>query len=114
MENKKEDYYITIIVYKSIEDRPNDKAVYQECFTFIKATSKEVAERKALNYGKTQEHSYKNMYGNTVTQKMIEIVDVNTVLYDNVFDDLTDFHARFFTDYEAYKKFIQSRNFPDE
>lgn len=115
MENKKEDYYIAIIVYKSIEDRPNDKDVlYQECFTFIKASCLEEAEEKALNYGKTQEHSYKNAYGNTVTWKMIEIVDVNTLLYNDVFDDLTDFHARFFTDYEAYKKFIQSRNFPDE
>lgn len=114
MENKKDYYYIAIIIYKFIEDSPDYEPVYQECFTFIKASSLEEAEEKALNYGKKEEHSYKNMYGNTVTWKMIEIVDVNTLLYNDVFDDLTDFHARFFTDYEAYKKFIQSRNFPDE
>ena len=114
MENKKEGYYIAVIIYKSTENIPDDKPVYQECFTFIKASCLEEAEEKALNYGKKEEHSYKNAYGNTVTWKMIEIVDVNTLLYNDVFDDLTDFHARFFTDYEAYKKFTESRNFPDE
>jgi Domain of unknown function (DUF4288) len=105
--NKPESFYIAIILYKSSSDAPNYQPLYQESFVLIKAASLESAQAKALNHGKNESVSYTNEYGETITWSLQQVVDVNSVLYDN-FDsseDVVDLYTRHFHNYEAYQSF---------
>jgi len=105
--NKAESFYIAIILYKSSSDKPDYQPLYQESFVLIKATSLEEAKAKALNYGNNETVSYTNENGETITWSLQQVVDVNSVLYDD-FDsseDIVDLYARHFRDYEAYQLF---------
>ncbi|RCJ34097.1 hypothetical protein A6770_17355 [Nostoc minutum NIES-26] len=104
---KKESFYIAIILYKSYSDKPDYQPLYQESFVLIKATSLEEAKEKAFNHGKNESVSYTNENGETITWSLQQVVDVNSVLYDD-FDsseDGVDLYARHFRNYEAYQSF---------
>ncbi|MBD2343969.1 DUF4288 domain-containing protein [Anabaena subtropica] len=105
--NKKESFYIAIILYKSSSDKPDYQPLYQESFVLIKATSLEEAKVKAVNHGKNESISYTNENGETITWSLQQVVDVNSVLYDD-FDsseDSIDLYARHFRNYQAYQSF---------
>ncbi|MBD2596421.1 DUF4288 domain-containing protein [Nostoc spongiaeforme FACHB-130] len=105
--NKKEFFYIAIILYKSSSDQPDYQPLYQESFVLIKATSLEAAKAKAVEYGKNESVSYKNENGETITWSLQQVVDVNLVLDDD-FDsseDGVDLYTRHFRNYEAYQSF---------
>ncbi|MBW4561206.1 MAG: DUF4288 domain-containing protein [Mojavia pulchra JT2-VF2] len=105
--NRPESFYIAIILYKSSSDAPDYKPLYQESFVLIKAASLESAKAKALNYGKNESVSYTNENGETITWSLQQVVDVNSVLYDD-FDsseDVIDLYTRHFCNYDAYQSF---------
>lgn len=105
--DKAESFYIAIILYKSSSDKPDYQPLYQESFVLIKANSLEQAKAKALNHGKNENVSYTNQNGETITWSLQQVVDVNSVLYDD-FDsaeDAIDLYARHFRNYEAYHSF---------
>ncbi|MBN3889150.1 MAG: DUF4288 domain-containing protein [Nostoc sp. JL31] len=105
--NKAESFYIALILYKSSSDKPDRQPLYQESFVLIKAASLEQAKAKALNHGKNESVSYTNENGETITWSLQQVVDVNSVLYDD-FDsseDIVDLYARHFRNYEAYQSF---------
>ncbi|WP_017655828.1 DUF4288 domain-containing protein [Fortiea contorta] len=99
--------YIAVIVYESSSDAPNYQHLYQESFVLIKATSLELAKKKAANYAKKEEVSYKNEDGETITWSLKQVVDVNSVLYDDfdTFSDGIDLYTRHFRNYDAYHLF---------
>ncbi len=104
---KAESFYIAIILYKSSSDKPDYQSLYQESFILIKAASLKEAKAKALNHGKNESVSYTNENGETITWSLEQVVDVNSVLYDD-FDsseDIVDLYARHFRNYEAYQSF---------
>ncbi|MEH2425960.1 MAG: DUF4288 domain-containing protein [Nostoc sp.] len=105
--NKAESFYIAIILYKSSSDKHDYQPLYQESFVLIKAASLEEAKAKALNYGKDESVSYINENGETITWSLKQVVDVNSVLYDdfNSSEDIVDLYARHFRNYEAYQSF---------
>jgi Domain of unknown function (DUF4288) len=105
--DKTESFYIAIIIYKSSSDRPDYQSLYQESFVMIKATSLESAKEKAFNHGKNESVSYTNEDGETITWSLQQVVDVNSVLYDdfNSSEDGVDLYARHFRNYEAYQSF---------
>ena len=102
--SKEQSFYIAVILYESSSSAPEYKHLYEECFVLIKATSLEEANEKALVYSREQEGSYQNEYNNTITWSLKQVVDVNSVLYDE-FDDGTELYARHFHNYEAYRLF---------
>ncbi|MBD2194755.1 MULTISPECIES: DUF4288 domain-containing protein [Calothrix] len=105
--NKLESFYIAIILYKSSSDTPDYQPLYQESFVLIKAASLESAKDKALNHGNNESVSYTNENGETITWTLQQVVDVNSVLYDD-FDsseDVVDLYTRHFRNYEAYRSF---------
>jgi hypothetical protein len=105
--DKVESFYIAIILYKSSSDKPDYQPLYQESFVLIKANSLEQAKAKALNHGNNESVSYTNETGETITWSLQQVVDVNSVLYDD-FDsaeDAIDLYARHFRNYEAYHSF---------
>ncbi|MGI2909255.1 DUF4288 domain-containing protein [Tolypothrix sp. VBCCA 56010] len=105
--DKVESFYIAIILYKSSSDKPDYQPLYQESFVMIKATSLQSAKEKAIKHGKNENVSYTNENGETITWSLQQVVDVNSVLYDD-FDsseDGVDLYARHFRNYEAYQSF---------
>ena len=105
--DKAESFYIAIILYKSSSDKSDYQPLYQESFILIKAASLEEAKLQAWNYGKNESVSYTNENGETITWSLQQIVDVNSVLYDdfNSSEDIVDLYARHFRNYEAYRSF---------
>ncbi|WP_292702085.1 DUF4288 domain-containing protein [Nostoc sp. NMS2] len=105
--NQVESFYIAIILYKSSSDKPDYQPLYQESFVLIKATSLEEAKAKALNYGNNETVSYISENGETITWSLQQVVDVNSLLYDdfNSSEDIVDLYARHFRNYDAYQSF---------
>ncbi|MBG1260365.1 DUF4288 domain-containing protein [Nostoc commune] len=105
--DKVESFYIAIILYKSSSDKHDYQPLYQESFVLIKATSLEEAKAKALNHSKNETVSYTNENGETITWSLQQVIDVNSVLYDdfNSSEDIVDLYARHFRNYEAYHSF---------
>ncbi|QKQ77892.1 DUF4288 domain-containing protein [Nostoc sp. TCL240-02] len=105
--DKVESFYIAIILYKSSSDQADYQTLYQESFVLIKAASLEEAKEKALNHSKNESISYTNENEETITWSLQQVVDVNSVLYDD-FDsskDIVDLYTRHFRNYEAYQSF---------
>ncbi|GAB4205082.1 MAG: hypothetical protein Fur006_60820 [Coleofasciculaceae cyanobacterium] len=102
--SEKQSFYIAVILYESSSTKPEYKPLYQECFVLIKATSVEEAREKALSHASQEQVSYQNEKGDTITWSLKQVVDVNSVLYDE-FDDFTELYARHFRNYEAYRLF---------
>jgi len=70
----------------------------------IKATSLEKAREQALSHASQEQVSYQNEKEDTITWFFKQVVDVNSVLYDE-FDDVTELYARHFRNYKAYGSF---------
>lgn len=106
-QDKAESFYIAIILYKSSSDAPDYQPLYQESFMLIKATSLESAKAKALNHAKNESVSYTNENGETITWSLQQVVDVNSVLYDDFHssEDVVDLYTRHFRNYDAYQSF---------
>lgn len=81
--------------------------MYQEIFVLIKAASLESAKAKALNHGKNESVSYINENGEIITWSLLQVVDINSVLYDDIdsSEDVVDLYARHFRNYDAYQSF---------
>jgi hypothetical protein len=99
--SQKESFYIAVILFESSSNVPDYKPLYEECFVLIKAISLEEANEKALVYGREQEGSYQNDNKDMITWSLKQIVDVNSVLYDE-FNNGTELYARHFRNYKAY------------
>ena len=102
--SQKESFYIAVILFESSSNVPDYKPLYEECFVFIKANSLEEARDKALVYGHEQQGSYQNEDKDIITWSLKQIVDVNSVLYDE-FNNGTELYARHFRNYQAYSLF---------
>jgi hypothetical protein len=96
--------YVAILIVAYISDASNYKTLYEETTLLITAESIEDATAKAEKYGKKCEHTYISADGYEITKKLLEIEDVNEVL-GIVDGNIEEINARFFRNYEAYKKF---------
>ncbi|MBD2308167.1 DUF4288 domain-containing protein [Chroococcidiopsis sp. FACHB-1243] len=101
---KEASFYIAVVLFESSSSAPNNRPLYEECFILIQANSLEEAREKALLYSRQQGCSYQNQYNDTITWTCKQIIDVNSVLYDD-FSDVTEIYARHFRNYEAYCQF---------
>ena len=99
--SQKESFYIAVILFESSSNVLGYKPLYEECFVFIKATSLEEAQDKTLVYGHAQEGNYQNENKEIINWSLKQIVDVNSVLYEE-FDNGTELYARHFRNYQAY------------
>jgi Domain of unknown function (DUF4288) len=96
--------YVAVILYESSSDVPEYQPLYQESFVLLKATSLEEAEAKALAYGTQEQVSYQNENRETIRWSLKQVIDVNSVLDDEL-DDGSELYARHFRNYEAYCAF---------
>jgi Domain of unknown function (DUF4288) len=96
--------YIGITLMKSSAD--NKKDLYSENITLVKAESIDEARKKLKDSAESENTSYKNKFGNTVTWSFLTIVDVAEVLEDDVTNtDCIDLYTRHFSNISAYNKF---------
>jgi len=101
--SKEQYFYIAVILYESTSDVLSYQPLYQEGFILIKTNSLDSAKEKASAYAKGEEVSYKNEDEETIKWSVKQIVDVNSVLYDQIEDD-TELYARHFHNYKAYQQ----------
>lgn len=103
--SQKESFYIAVVLFESSSNVADCKPLYEECFVLIKASSLEEAKEKTLAYSHGQEVSYQNENQETITWSLKQIVDINSVLYDEFNNNLnngTELYARYFRNYQAY------------
>ena len=103
MANLNSSFYIAVILYKS-STNTEEPPLYQECFTLLEASSMKSAWERAENHTRKEECSYTAEGGRTVSWTLERIVDVSSVLSDEL-EDETDLYARHFRDWEAYLSF---------
>lgn len=97
-------FYMAVILYESSSDAPEYKPLYQESFVLLKATSLEEAETKALVHGTQEQVSYQNENQETIRWSLKQVIDVNSVLDDEL-DDGSELYVRHFRNYQAYCAF---------
>ena len=97
--------FIIVFVTESSVGEPGANLSYQECFSLIKAPSLEEAKQKAVDYANNDNTSYANVYGETVTWVVKQIIDITETLEDkfDLHTDAVDLYVRGFDDYEAYQ-----------
>ena len=99
--------YAAAILLKLTSDMPNHKALYDETIVLIKASSEEDAMSKALEYGSSRGTTYKNEAGYDVTLSFERISKVDPIT-ENELCEVTEVWGRFFHDFEAYKRMVDS------
>lgn len=100
------EYYSAVVIFVSGSSASDYEPLYEEVVVLMSAESEEQAAEKAIAYGRAQEHSYKNGYGEMITVSFKRLVAVKELL-----DELKDFdtgievHYRYFDDYTVYEAF---------
>ena len=98
--------FVIVFVTESSIGEPGAKFFYPECFSLIKAPSLKEAKQKAVDYANNDNTSYANVYGETVTWVVKQIIDITDTLEDrfDLHTDAVDLYVRGFEDYEAYQR----------
>jgi hypothetical protein len=99
--------YAAVILYELTCPSTDFETVYEETVTVLRAESPEQAWEAARRFGKTLEGSYRNEYGETLTNSVKRIVDVAAINDD--LDGDAEVYTRYFRDYAAYRA-IQPRS----
>ncbi len=86
-------YIATLVMASKVEDNSEDPTC-EEQIRVIRAPNAEMAYEKALKIGKAEEHSYKNMYEQTVTWEFIGLDDLDEL--DNTMHDGVEIRSRLF------------------
>src|SRR5260221_8327196 len=95
MTDKQRQYWhiATLVVASKVEDG-DDVQTCDEQIRAIRAPNAEIAYEKALQIGKREEHSYQNMYGQTVTWAFVGLDDLDEL--DNTMHDGVEIRSRLF------------------
>lgn len=96
--------YVAVLVYESSSASPDYKALFEESFMLVKASSVEEAKQKTQQYADAHTSTFKNEAGDLITWKLKHVIDVNHTLYDVDLDG-AEIYARHFRNYQAYKEF---------
>jgi hypothetical protein len=101
---KAPDRYVAVVLMGSSADAADYEPLYEECFLLVHARSADEAAARGERLGREQETSYRNDVGETITWRLLRVVDVSPVLSDELEDGST-LYARHFRDYESYRRF---------
>lgn len=96
--------FIAIVLLEAENLKTKVKS-YDETFLSVEAISEEEAQKLAENYGKSCETIYKNGFGEEISVKFLQIIDVNQYLRENYENSVKELYSRHFEDLESYKKF---------
>lgn len=103
-EERSKQLYIAVLLYESTSQSGAKKPLYQESFVLLQASGEEEARARAVEHARQQEVHYKNAEGETIQCSLKHVIDVSSVLDDELKDG-AELYARHFRDYEAYHAF---------
>jgi len=77
-------------------EEPDIEPLFEDRIVMIRADNEPEARRRAEEYGRTEEHEYRNVYEKRVVTVFKEILDVVDVTADAI-EDLTEVYWQFLT-----------------
>jgi Domain of unknown function (DUF4288) len=96
--------YVAVVIYESSSELGGYKALFEESFMLVQASSLDEARQKALQFAVEHSSTFENEAGESITWSLKHVLDVNQVLYD-VNTDGAEIYARHFRNYQAYQAF---------
>lgn len=110
--------YAVIYVSKVSVENSEAEAPYQEGCFLIQAFSEEEAQQKVAKYIERYVNnvSYKNVYGQTVTWKLQELISVMETIDRglNFDEEFVDIYARSFDDFDSYYRLFEETKMPKD
>jgi hypothetical protein len=98
-------YYFAFVLEEVTVDAEDHQTRYYETSVLVRADSEQEARQKLKD-----EHpgtSYQNRSGETVSWKLVDLLDISSVMRKDL-ENFTELHARSFTDYESYRRGVDS------
>ncbi|WP_157183077.1 DUF4288 domain-containing protein [Sciscionella marina] len=95
--------YVALLLFESISSDRNRPALYREDVVLLRASSDETVRRLADAHGRAQECTHRNADGDTISTRLMQIVDVATALDEDLDEDAVDLYARHFRDLDSYR-----------
>jgi hypothetical protein len=94
-------WYAAVLLLESLHpEDPGSRKLFQLQVRLVRARSDEAAWDRANTIAKAQEHSYANVYGNTVEWVLREVIDVIELL-DDAMKEGAEVYYSFLTEREA-------------
>lgn len=101
--------FIAITLFEFTSDAEDYEPLYREDVSLIYAESEEQARAIAEERSRSEETTYKNEAGNSITVSPKAVIDVAAALVDNLSEG-GDLYSRHFRDFDAYSKVEESLN----
>jgi len=92
--------YSVCLLFKSIHVCPSKDDLWEESIRLIIADNKEMALQKAQNIGKSDETAYKNVQGDMVKWKFVQIERIYEIIEGSISDGCEVF-SRFLRESEV-------------
>ncbi|MEV0093988.1 DUF4288 domain-containing protein [Streptomyces sp. NPDC050738] len=96
--------YVAILLCEASTAAEDQVPLYQETFVLVEAEDETEARSRAREHGRRLETSYENHLGETVSWKLLHVVDVSEVP-DAEPGDGSEVYSRHFRNYDAYRSF---------
>lgn len=96
--------YIAVLLCEASTTADGQAPLYQENFVLLRARDEGEARDKALAHGRRLETSYQNELGDTVSWRLLHVVDVSEVGETDLGDG-SEVYTRHFRNYAAYRSF---------
>lgn len=96
--------FIAVLLFGSTSSAPGYRPLYREDVVVLWAPSLVDAKAVAERHGRRAETSYENHAGETITDRLLHVVDVAPGLNDDL-TTAADLYSRHFRDITAYRQF---------
>lgn len=93
-------------MFESNSPAPEHPPLYEERIILLRATSDADAIERAKQYADSEQFSYQNAYGETITVTSKRLLEVTCSLYEPAaLEQGTEVYSRHFRDYAVYESF---------
>lgn len=96
--------YIALVLLET-QNHVTGVKTYDETILSVEAPSEQEARQQAEKYGKSCESDYENGFGEAISVRFLQIVDVNSYLREQYEENVLELYSRHFEDLESYQKF---------
>ena len=96
--------FVAVLLFESTSPAASYRPLYREDLVVLWAPSLVEAESEAERHGRHAEVSYENGMGETITNRLLHVVDVAPGLNDDL-TTTSDLYSRHFRDITAYRQF---------
>ncbi|OLM19413.1 MULTISPECIES: DUF4288 domain-containing protein [unclassified Pseudonocardia] len=97
--------FVVVLLFDSTSSAPSYRPLYREDVLMLRAPSLDGAQRLAERHGHDAETTFTNHAGETVSDRLVRVVDVAPALSDDFTTTVVDVYSRHFRDIAAYRRF---------